>query len=86
MLKVTINKDLFNNTLWKRGVIRLSTEGDKAIMIVDDLENNKLRALVLYDAHNPEDVGCIYEDCASEYGLEDYPIIVDDAKLIIGGN
>lgn len=83
MLKVTAKDNLFKKDSLEKGMIRVSDDGERVIMIVNDLNSNKLRVLYLYDSVVPVENNDVMDISNADFLLREYPIVVRKTELIL---
>lgn len=90
MLKVTVKNEKVIDNHWKNGAIRMTQNRDIVIMIVKSSrdEYTELRSgyvEFIYLDSNPELLGRVFSNSKNSIS-HDFPIVVENAELIIGGN
>lgn len=83
MLIVDIQKKHSIEDLWLRGMIRASQNYDFIIMVVEDVDTEELRALVLKE-DDTSSAGIVY-NANIEHWIKRCPIVIEDTELILKG-
>ena len=83
MLKVTVKNTIVPDERLERGMIRMSIDGETVVMITSDIVSKGAKIIFL-KAKSTMSIGYV-EDYSKEYILRTFPIVVENAELIIGG-
>lgn len=87
MLEVIVKEKDYISKDWGDGVIRMSEDGRCVMVVVGDYNGN-YRVVQLKNEDDPKSIFFAHDasGIGKNYWIDRCPIVVDDAKLIIGGN